>query len=101
MRENTRGRWAEAFRRGEDEGLRVREISELSETRYVVDSATIDGKVYEVTQYGWCSCEAAKHGDPVCKHRAMLHQHLHIDYPVNPEIDVVVLRNDNKVVITW
>lgn len=100
MKENTRERWADAYRRGLSEGLKVRTISDLDEERYVVDSASIDDKVYEVTQYGWCSCEAAKHGDPVCKHRAVLHQHLHEDYPIRTP-EVVVLRGDRRVVIKW
>lgn len=101
MKENTIGRWEEALGRARHEGLRVRELGDLAHPTFLVDSGSCEGKVYEVTEFGWCSCEAAKHGDPVCKHRALLHEYLDDGWPVERRREPMVIHGDREVRITW
>ena len=101
MKENTVWRWEEALRRARSEGLRIRTTSDAVHPVILVDSASCEGRVYEVTRYGWCSCEAAKHGDPVCKHRALLHEYLGDGWPVESRREPRVVRGDREVRVTW
>lgn len=70
MKENTAYRWMQASIRAYDEGVNVHRVEGDS---YVATSTHAPGESYLVTNW-WCSCKAARMGDPVCKHRAALHK---------------------------
>jgi hypothetical protein len=92
MRENTFSRWYDAQNRAYDERVVIREAQFPDGIRYFATSGTCRGVVYEVTPY-WCSCKAAKNGDPVCKHRAELYSHLNRPYPTEPNaVDLVKVQ---------
>lgn len=70
-RANTTVRWQTALRRAQAEGVQVRQLA--GSGMWIATSATDTETAYEVTPWG-CECHAGQFGDPVCKHRAALHQ---------------------------
>jgi hypothetical protein len=60
-------RWEEALQRAFANGI---EVFRLADTRELVVSSASKFDLLHRTD-GWrCTCEAARHGDPICTHRA-------------------------------
>lgn len=72
-RPNTVQRWKTALRRAHAEGVEVRQLAGCG--MWIATSASDPATAYEVTPWG-CECHAGQFGDPVCKHRAALHEEL-------------------------
>ena len=72
-RANTPARWQAALRRALDEGVEVRQLAGCG--MWVATSTSSAGTAYEVNPWE-CECHAGQHGDPVCKHRAVLRERL-------------------------
>ncbi len=68
-RATTPERWRAALDRAVDNGIEPLQVAGSGE--WVVTSATRTGTVYR-TDGVTCECEAARHGDEVCIHRAVV-----------------------------
>lgn len=71
-KESTPQRWEDALRRSIEDGVIVRQLHPTGQ--WIATSRDKEGDAYQLDviaafAYG-CSCPAAEHGDPVCKHRA-------------------------------
>lgn len=69
LRSNTPARWQAALKRALDKSISVRQLSGCG--AWVATSGSDAATAYLVTEAG-CECVAARHGDPVCCHRAAL-----------------------------
>ncbi len=68
-RPNTLARWQAALKRAHVEGVQVRQLA--GSGAWIATSSRDASIAYEVS-IADCDCHAAQHGDPICKHRAML-----------------------------
>lgn len=77
-KQSTPQRWQEALTRAHKDGIRVRQVH--SSGQWVAMSADPDSEAYDMSVIGAyayaCSCPAAEHGDPVCKHRACFYEYI-------------------------
>ncbi len=71
----TPARWQAALRRAFEEGVQVRQLADSG--AWIATSGTDAAIAYEVEVVAGlahrCACPAGASGDPVCKHRALVH----------------------------
>ena len=68
LRGESQARWQAALQRAFAVGL---EVYRLADTRELVVSSATQFDLLHRTDGERCTCEAARHGDPVCSHRAV------------------------------
>ncbi len=68
LRGESHARWQAALQRAFAVGL---EVYRLADTRELVVSSSSQFDLLHRTDGERCTCEAARHGDPICSHRAV------------------------------
>ncbi|MDP9359250.1 MAG: hypothetical protein M3R02_28990 [Chloroflexota bacterium] len=94
VRRATPERWQGALRRALAEGVQVRQLA--GSGAWIATSGTDAASAYLVTGDS-CECQAAEHGDPICKHRASFWHaqgalHLDPEPDAAPVVAVVVVE---------
>ncbi len=94
VRRATPERWQAALKRALAEGVQVRQLA--GSGAWVATSGSDPASAYLVTGDS-CECQAAEHGDPICKHRASFWHaqgalHLDSELDAAPVVTAVVVE---------